>query len=300
MTNYVLAVDVGGTKAEAALVDEAGALLAGSRFRTPTGPEATPDTFRTGLSEIITNAVGQLPEGDVIVGAGVASAGPVNIEDGQILPVNMPELHGFALRDSVAHIVEGLVGEAPVTMALDGQALALAESWLGATKDSRSSYAMVVSTGVGGGFVVDGHIMTGVTGNAGHMGQSMRSSGLNTEQTASGPASVAWARSQGWEGSTGEDLARDAREGNEIARAAIVRSATAIGHALSDVVHIVDIDTVAISGGFSFSADDYVDIVQAAQRERAQLYYARDVRIVRSALGGDGPLVGAAALILRG
>lgn len=299
MTNYVLAIDVGGTKAEAALVDESGALLAGSRFRAATGPEVTPDTFRTGLTEIITSAVGELPDGDVIIGVGVASAGPVNLDRGEIYPVNMPGVHGFDLRSATSHIVDALQGPIPVTMALDGQALALAEAWLGATKGSRASYAMVVSTGVGGGFVIDDHIRTGVTGNAGHIGQSMRSSGLNTEQTASGPASVAWAKTQGWEGETGEELARDARAGNTVARAAIERSAVAIGHALSDVIHLVDIDTVAISGGFSFSADDYIDLVKAAQQERAQLYYAHDVRIVRSALGGDGPLVGAAALILR-
>lgn len=300
MTNYVLAVDVGGTKAEAALVDEAGALLAGSRFRAPTGPEVTPDTFRTGLSEIITNAIGQLPEGGAIVGVGIGTAGPVDIVKGEILPVNMPGVHGFPLRDTAAEVAARVCGPLPAVMALDGQALALAESWLGATKDAKSSYAFVVSTGVGGGFVINGHIMTGATGNAGHMGQSMRATGLNTEQTACGPASVAWAKSQGWGGATGEDLARDARAGDVVARAAIERSAAAIGHALADVIHLVDLDLVAISGGFSSVSDDYVDLVQQAQRERAQLYYTEATPIVRSALGGDGPLIGAAALILRG
>ncbi len=299
MTGYVLAIDVGGTKAEAALVDEQGALLAGSRFRTPTGPDITPETFTTGLSEVITNAAGQLPSEAFVIGIGAASAGPVNLQTGEIFPVNMPGVMGFNLRETVQRIAAGLGHDVPVKMALDGQALALAESWLGVTQNAKASYAFVVSTGVGGGFVIDGHLMQGATGNAGHMGQSMRSSGLNTEQTACGPASVAWAQTQGWQGANGEDLARDARAGDTIARAAIERSAAAIGHALADLIHAVDLDMVAISGGFSFVADDYVDLVQQAQRERAQLYFAKTTQIVRSALGGDGPLIGAAALVLR-
>ena len=122
---------------------------------------------------------------------------------------------------------------APAVLGHDGGALALAESWRGATQDARASLSIVVSTGIGGGFVLGGAYAPGATGNAGHLGQVRREGGLTLEEIASGPASVAWAREQGWQGGRGEDLASDAAAGVAVARAAIERSARAVGEALA-------------------------------------------------------------------
>ena len=149
------------------------------------------------------------------------------------------------------------------------------------------------------GFVVDGAYIPGATGNAGHLGQVRREGGLTLEEIASGPASAAWAQQQGWSGATGEDLARDAAAGDAVARAAIERSARAVGEALADAATLVDLDVVAIGGGFSRVSDDYIDLVQGALTASAVHGYSQRTRVVRSGLGDEGPLIGAAALVLR-
>lgn len=126
-----------------------------------------------------------------------------------------------------------------------------------------------------------------------------REGGLTLEEIASGPASAAWAQAQGWTGATGEDLARDAAAGDPIARAAIERSARAVGEALADAATLVDLDVVAIGGGFSRVSDDYIDLVQQALTASAVHAYSQATRVVRSGLGDEGPLIGAAALVLR-
>lgn len=300
MTRYALAVDVGGTKMEAALVAEDGLLVVGSRSRQGTGREATLESLNAAVVAIVKHALAALPAGAEVVGAGIGSAGPVDRTIGAIMPVNMPLALGFGLEASVREAASAVLGrDVPTTLGHDGGALALAESWLGATQGARASLSIVVSTGVGGGFVADGAYLSGATGNAGHLGQMRREGGLTLEEIASGPASAAWAQQQGWTGATGEDLARDAAAGDTTARAAIERSAREVGEALADAATLVDLDVVAIGGGFSRVSPDYIDLVQQALTASAVHEYSRRTRVVRSGLGDEGPLIGAAALVLR-
>ena len=296
----VLAIDLGGTKVEAALVDADGAVRADSRTRRPTGRDATPDTMRAALADIVAGALAAAGD-ERISAVGIGTAGPFRAGGAEIAPVNMPGLHGFALRDAVADVVSAAAGtEIPVAIGHDGGCLAVAEAWLGATVGARASMSIVVSTGIGGGIVMDGALLSGASGNAGHLGQTHgRGEDLTLEEIASGPASVAWARSQGWTGETGEALAGAAASGDETARAAIERSARAVGQALADAATLLDLEIIAIGGGFSHAAPDYIDLVQAALHETGVLEPMRDARVVPSGLHGDGPLIGAAAIALR-
>lgn len=298
MRDVVLAVDLGGTKVEAALVTPEGDLVAGSSSRRPTGPGIGPSELSRAVTEVVGAALGALPAGARLRGAGVGSAGPLSRTDGTIFPVNLPQVHGFALTATVA-LALGAVGRAvPVRLGHDGECLALAEARWGATRDAVFSLSIVVSTGIGGGMVLHGAPVHGANGNAGHIGQMHAGAGETLEQIASGPASVAWAHAQGWEGEDGIALGRDAAAGDGVARAAIERSAAAVGAALADATTLLDLDSIAIGGGFSRSAPDYVDLVAAELRRAAVLGYARRVTVVRAALGAAGPLAGAAALLL--
>ncbi|MGP6170192.1 ROK family protein [Microbacterium sp. A196] len=300
MIRYALAVDVGGTKMEAALVSADGQVAAGSRSRRATGRESTPSSLDAAVSAVVTHALAALPPDAELIGAGIGSAGPVDRHAGRIFPVNMPLAHGYALADAVRAAASDVLGrDVRTVFGHDGGALALAESWLGATREARASLSIVVSTGVGGGFVVAGQYMPGASGNAGHLGQMRREGGLTLEEIASGPASAAWARSQGWAGSTGEDLARSAADGDQVARAAIERSAREVGQALADAATLLDLDLIAVGGGFSRVSDDYIDLVQQALAASAAHDYSRAARVVRSGLGDEGPLIGAAAFVLR-
>lgn len=298
--HMALAVDVGGTKMEAALVAGDGTVVDGSRSRQATGRSATPESLTAAIDAIVSHAIRALPDDATLIGAGVGSAGPIDRAAGSILPVNMPDALGFGLVESVRAAAQRATGaEVRTEFGHDGGCLALAESWFGATQGARSSLSFVVSTGVGGGIVADGAYIAGASGNAGHLGQMRRDGGLTLEEIASGPASVAWARSQGWSGETGEDLARAAASGDRVARAAIERSAKAVGETLADAATLLDLDVAAIGGGFSRVSDDYVELVQQALTASAAHEYSRRTRVVRSGLGDEGPLIGAAALILR-
>lgn len=300
-SEVVLALDLGGTKVEAALVDTDGTIQAGSRCRRGTGVTARIEDLRHATNAVIDSALGALSPGMELIGAGIGSAGPLSLEDGTVTPFNLPGAERFALRDLVQWRVPGL----NVRMRLDGTCIAVAENWVGATRGHTNSMAMIVSTGVGCGIIVDGRVVSGDSGNAGHAGQihvadsDSRNAETGTlESIASGPHTVLWARARGWTGSSGEELAQAYQSGNPIARAAVDRSAHAVGRAIADVSTLLDLSIVAIGGGFSRVADDYVDKVRRAHRESAVLGYARRTQVVTSGLDDRGPLIGAAGLVL--
>ncbi|MDB5478922.1 MAG: hypothetical protein JWM96_1417, partial [Alphaproteobacteria bacterium] len=291
----VLAVDMGGTKLETALVSSDGVIQSGSRQRRLTGQalsrEAVEANLRDAIALTLSSAAGP------VVGAGVGSAGPVDLPVGSISPHNLPALHSFPIQ----RLVESVSG-LPTTLRLDGTCIALAEHWLGATRGSSTSMAIVVSTGVGGGIIADGRLLAGGTGNAGHIGQihvaveATEPEGSTLEAVASGPSSVRYARSRGWTGHTGEELAAAFRAGDLMAEAATRRSAYFVGQAIASAATLLDIDVVALGGGFANVRADYVEIVQASAVRNAIFPYARRVRVVPSGHAGDGPLLGAAAL----
>ncbi|TFD29073.1 ROK family protein [Cryobacterium cryoconiti] len=304
LPRYALAVDLGGTKVEAALVDERGAVLAASRHRSPTGPQRTADELAAAVESVLSRAHASLPDGAPLLGVGIGTAGPITVETGLVSPLNLPAWRDYPLRDFVA----ALVPDAPVRLRLDGLCITLAEHWLGAGQGAGSLMGMVVSTGVGGGLILGGTTVSGSSGNAGHIGH-IEVGGFDDpcacggtgclEAVASGPRTVAWARAQGWTGLTGEDLSAAYAAGDPIAVAAVKRCGQAIGQAIASATNLVDLDVVAIGGGFSHVTPDLFDFVRAAVAERTVFSFATRVRVVASALSGDGPLIGAAALIHR-
>jgi len=301
--SLALAIDLGGTKVDAALVGADGDVVAGTTHRAPTGRDAERDEIAQAVRHVAAGALAGVGADDRLIGIGIGSAGPVDLVQGAIAPLNLPALAGLP----IVALVQDLRPDVPVRLALDGACIALAEHWKGAAVGSRNALAMVVSTGVGGGLIIDGAPVTGITGNAGHIGQLRlreRAAGApitdgTLEALASGPSTVSWARVQGWSGSTGEELAGAYAAGDPIAIAAVHRSAGAVGEAIANVATLLDLEIAVIAGGFSHVAADYLDLVRASAKQAAVFDYARRVRVAASGLGGDGPLIGAAALVLR-
>jgi glucokinase len=298
-----LAIDLGGTKVDAALVDPDGTVLTGSLHRAPTGRDASRDEVAQAIRDVAAAALAGADPEDEVIGIGIGSAGPVDLASGTIAPLNLPVIADLP----IVALVQQLRPDVPVRLALDGTCIALAEHWRGAAVGTRNALAMVVSTGVGGGLVIDGSPVSGASGNAGHIGQLRlrdRAAGApatdgTVEAVASGPGAVAWAQAQGWSGSTGEEIASAYAAGDPIAVAAVQRSAAAVGQAIADVATLLDLEVAVIAGGFARVSDDYLDLVRSAAQDAAILGYARRVRIEPSGLHGDGPLIGAAALILH-
>jgi glucokinase len=193
----------------------------------------------------------------------------------------------------------------PVVIELDGVCFAAAELWQGIGSDHDHFGVIVVSTGVGGGFVLDGRVYGGMSGNAGHIGQmgvtlpntpnSTRRPTLDEE--ASGPGTVRWAQKSGWTGSSGEDLARDARAGDRRAIDAIYRSASLVGAAAIDVVTLLDLEIVVVGGGFALGSPLYLDAMRTAFQTSSVFHHLANVPIVEATFGTTACLIGAASLV---
>ncbi len=297
-----LSIDLGGTKVEAALVDADGTIIEGSRGRAAMGATggSTPDAAAASIASALRPALAS-PQWADVTAAGIGSAGPLNLPLGAISPINLTGLRDFPIVD----VVRAASGLDDVRLRLDGTCIALAELWLGAARGVRNAIVFVVSTGVGGGIISDGRVIAGATGNAGHLGQVIvdrvedSAAAATVEELASGPHTVTWARSQGWTGNDGEELVAAYTAGDELAVAAVVRSATAVGTGLVNAATLLDLELAVVGGGFSLVSDDYVDHIRAAIDARAVNAFARAVRVERAALAGDAPLIGAAALVHR-
>ena len=302
-----VAIDFGGTKVESAVIASDGTVVPGSRFRAPTGRSATADEVAASVASVALDAAAVAhADGRPVVGVGIGSAGPINATAGTASPLNVPSWREYPLRQLVASSVAPILGDVPVVLRIDGEAIALAEYWVGAAQGATSLLGMVVSTGVGGGLIVDGRTVPGPSGNAGHIGhvgvggatQRCACGMLGcVEAVASGPNTVAWAQSHGWVGATGEDLAVSCRNGDSIALEAVRRSAHAVGRAIAAATALLDLNIVAVGGGFSHVVDNYIDLVAEPITE-SDFPFVRKVQIVRSGLSGDGPLIGAGAFVL--
>ncbi|MBK9181208.1 MAG: ROK family protein [Acidimicrobiales bacterium] len=282
---WALAVDIGGTKLAAGLVDHEGSIAV--EERVPTGEPSRPDELWASVLAVVDAVLAAAPEPPVVCGVGCG--GPMSPGGADVSPLNIPAWRAFPLRSRLGSRT-GL----PTFVDNDAKALALAEGWLGAARGTGDYVAMVVSTGVGGGVVVDGRLLDGATGNAGHIGHVIvepdgRRCGCGArgclEAEASGLAIQAV---------TGRPPA-DA--GPEVIR----RTGRLVGRAVASVVSLLDLRLAVVAGSVALGfGTPFFDAAQAELEARARISYAAGARIRPAGLGGEGPLVGAAAVGWRG
>lgn len=135
----------------------------------------------------VAEVVGELaaaPDWARVAAVGIGSAGPVDAATGTVSPVNIPGWRDFPLVAGV----RALVGDRPVVLVGDGVAMTAAEHWQGAARGHANALCMVVSTGVGGGLVLNGRLHPGPTGNAGHIGHI--SVDIDGDPARAGPAAA--------------------------------------------------------------------------------------------------------------
>ncbi|MDI1461236.1 ROK family protein [Catellatospora sp. KI3] len=282
----VLAVDIGGTTFAAAAVRADRTIV--RRVEVPIGADP---------SATLADLIGRFdPRG--LLGVGIGSAGPLDAAAGTVSPVNIAAWRDYPLT-SVAGALTGL----PVGLAGDAQCMALGEYWHGAA--APSMLGVVVSTGIGGGLVLDGEPYFGRSGNAGHIGHiSIDPAGPLcpcgatgcVETVASGPSMTAYARANGWTGPDARALAADARAGDPVARLAFARGATALATAILTTAALVDLDTVVVGGGVAAAGEVLFAPLRRALAEQAGLGFLQRVTVTPTSLDRDAGLYGAAAL----
>ncbi|MFA7513423.1 MAG: ROK family protein, partial [Mycolicibacterium vanbaalenii] len=235
---------------------------------------------------------------------GIGSAGPIDVPGGTVSPINIAEWSHFPIVRRVADLT-GL----PVRLGGDGLCMALGEWWRGAGRGAGFLLGMVVSTGIGGGLVLDGAPYHGRSGNAGHVGHVVVEPGGApctcggrgcVETVASGPHLARWAHDNGWAAAPdadAKDLAAAAGRGDPVALRAFARGADAVARTIASVAAVCDLDLVVVGGGVAKAGALLFDPLRQALTTYAGLEFLRGLRVVPAELGGDAGLVGAAALV---
>jgi len=270
-----LGIDLGGTKIALGVLDGE-ELVYESRVATPReGSEAV-------LQVMIAAAREALAESPAPVRAiGVGTPGPIDYESGVV--IFAPNISNFANVAIVDALREAL--ELPVYIENDANAAALAEHHLGAARGARHSFFVTVSTGIGGGLIVNDRVWRGSYGQAGEIG--------HVTVLAGGPLCGCGNRGCLEAVASGRALARDAgyafarplstpelfelwRKGDEKARELVEGSAFYLGQALADVQKLFDPQVIVVGGGVGVGGGpEYLELVRR--------YYARNLRGWRSA-----------------
>ncbi|MGW7258369.1 ROK family protein [Streptomyces sp. NPDC054834] len=304
-TDLVTAVDIGGTKIAGALVDAHGSILVRAQRATPAQEDG--DTIMRAVAEVLGDLTGS-PLWARAGAVGIGSAGPVNAATGTVSPVNVPGWRDFPLVDRVRAVTGGL----PVELIGDGVAIAAAEHWQGAARGHDNALCMVVSTGVGGGLILNGRLHPGPTGNAGHIGHisvdldgdlcPCGSRGC-VERIASGPNIARRALENGWRpGPDGDTsaaaVAAAARVGDPVAVASFERAAQALAAGIAATATLVEIDVAVIGGGVGKAGDILFEPLRKALADYATLSFVQGLTVTPAQMGTDAGLVGAAAAAL--
>jgi len=308
---WLLALDFGGTKHSAALL-RSGAREWDDLRRTPSPPGAN---ARTDI-DIMLNMARDVLAGRTPSAIGVSFGGPVNAATGWVyLSHHVPGWENTPLAEML-HAEFG----APVRVDNDANVAALGEWRFGAGQDCSSLLYITVSTGVGGGWVIDGRIWHGTDSMAGEIGHTIIDPTGPTcvcgrrgcvESIAAGPNLARRARkrlaAEPQSGSilrdlvnadvsavTAQHVARAAQMGDALAVEVLDEAAHALGLGLGTAIALMNPQRVVLGGGVTKSGERYWHTLREAAR--SNVLPGMTVDIVPAALGDDAPLWGAAAM----
>jgi glucokinase len=303
-----IAIDLGGTRIRAALIDGKGSLL--RRAETLTAADAGREVV-IGQLHRIAESITEGVSPDRLVGVGVCAPGPLDAARGIALAT--PTIAGF-IDFPLAPMLKERIG-LPVRLENDGIAAALGEWRFGAGVGHDNLVYVTVSTGVGGGVVADGRLLRGRRGMAGHVGHMtiVRDGNVCScgnrgcwEAYASGTAFAERARirvaSSLPTALSLKDAAVDgpavfdaASKGDALAKDLVSEEADLLGVGIANLLHLYSPEVVVVGGGLS-NAFDLLHPGIVARIKAAAMAPFRDTPVVRAGLGSDSGLLGASAL----
>ena len=315
--NPVLALDIGGTAIRVALVSIDGKILARKRLLTMAEKGPTPVIKRmlSAMKRLLQSHELNMSQ---LHSISIATAGVIDTDNGIITSSpNLPGWINIPLRDTV-ETAYGI----NTFLLNDANAAALGEHRFGAGKGSANLFYITVSTGIGGGVIIDNNLYSGTSGGAGEIGHmtidvngpacKCGSNGcLETLASGTAIAREAITRIKNGEKSsltenrdsieniTAKDVGKAAREGDTLALAVISRAAYYLGVGLANVVNILNPEIIIVGGGLSKLGDLLLQPAREVVQERAFRLPVQAVRIVRSQLGDDAGVLGAAVFAYR-
>jgi glucokinase len=298
----VLALDIGGTKLAAGVVDAAGRVH--SFLVAPSRAAEGPAPVLERLFELGRRAVAESDVGwAAITAVGIGCGGPLDAERGVLLaPPHLPGWHDVPVTELAARAYER-----PAILENDASAAALGEYRYGAGAGTTNMVYLTLSTGVGGGVVVDGSLYRGASGNGGELGHvtidwhGRPCKGCGRlgclEAYVSGTSIAERAREAGLEVATAEEVSAGARAGEPVAGRVWDETVEALACGLTSIVNLFEPELVVLGGGVSLSGEQLIGPVRAAVRASTMKPAGEAADIVQSALGERVGVVGAAAIV---
>ena len=294
----MLGIDLGGTQLRAALVDDEG--IVQKRATAATDVVGGPDVIVKQMLELA-RELGVKQRDQNIAGIGVCSPGPLDTATGVVLGIaTMPGWEDFPLRE---RLVEAFAR--PVVLENDGITAAFGEWKFGAGRGVHSLVYVTVSTGLGGGVIVDGHVLHGARGMAGHIGHMMIDpngprcgcGGRGCfEAYASGTNFAIAGQAQGF--ASGEAIVSAARHGDKVALELVNQEAAYLGYGFASLMHLYNPQRIIVGGGVSKALDLLMPGIQAQINDVAMPAF-RGTEIVSAQLGDNCGLIGAARLAME-
>ena len=300
MKRACFGVDIGGTAVKMGLVEEDGALLHHLEFPSPRDPQAM---FRE-IACQCTQLRDRFP-GYTLIGIGVGVPGPVPDHARVLGCVNL----GWGEVDVAGGL--GLCTGLPVRVENDANLAAFGEMWQGAGRGHRSLVMLTVGTGIGGGVISDGHIVSGAVGAGGEVGHmpmpwhrdwpcTCGKSGC-LEVTASATGIIRAARQfppfSQMEHLTAKDVFDAARDGNQDAQEVIADAARCLGTAAAIIACVVNPEIFVIGGGVSAAGEALLAPVREAFHQGV-FPPSRNTPFLPAILGNQAGIYGGAGLFL--
>ena len=297
----IAAIDIGGTKIAVGIVDDAGNVLA--RRECPTDPSRG---YANALSNIRKMVAATADESNTqLSGIGIGSTGPVFPLTGEFGDVNFfPNWKGENLVRDLSDLFQ-----VKVAMENDADAAALGEASWGAGKNKQRLIYVTIGTGIGTGFIIDGHLYRGVDCSHPEIGHHLVDPagpacvcGFHGcwESLAAGPAMTAWMNEQAApDYPHGRDLSAKricelALAGDDLAKRAVDREAYYLGLGLANLVTMFCPDAIVLGGSVMKSASLFLSRIKDVIRQSCSLVPFDKTEITLASLGENANLIGAA------
>lgn len=315
MAKYIYGIDIGGTTVKMGLFDEKGDMLEKWEIVTRkenNGENILPDIVKSIKEKNSEKSI----ETDDILGIGMGVPGPIT-EDGRVLKcANL----GWGIF-SVADEMSKLTGVKKVKVGNDANVAALGEQWRGGGRGFDNIVMVTLGTGVGGGIIMNGKILTGENGAAGEIGHIT----VNPKETltcgcgckgcleqyssATGVIRLAKERLEASDKPSelrkfadnqigGKEVFDAYKAGDELAAEAVDEFAAYLGMGLGNVASVVDTQAFVIGGGLSKNGPIVIELIKK-QYEKNVMFALKNTEFRLAELGNDAGMYGAVRMVIQ-
>ncbi len=318
MSRLFVGVDLGGTNVRAGLVNEEGNVLARDRRKTLAreSAEAPVRQIVDTITEVVNRGGTDFSD---IAGIGIGSPGPLSAKKGMILRAgNLPHWVNFPL----AAVIEERVG-VKTFIQNDANVFALGEWWRGAGRGYDHFFIMTLGTGIGGGAVVDGHLLTGFNDNAAEVGHTTvdfngpqcwcgQKGCLEMYSSATGLVRMALEEgvNEHWDSPIAEYAKKPhdlnsyivcelAKGGDPFAKYIVDKAGYILGVGIVNCLNLLNFERIAIGGGLAKAGNIIFEPARRALHERGFRSFNSQVSIVPAEIPDDAGILGSVKLVME-